>query len=244
VKNIESAPNLTGIPPHIAILNQVSVLTAAVERSNERFATILAGELDRRSVGGPVFAANNIMDAIRDLQDQLSQTLTITQQHRATPLAAINPERLQAPDHDPQHQMYIWGGRFHNIPENFVIPKMNLQTLIVYWFCGSQHPFVPPLRFAKSWDFKNVKFMKVYLSQMKRMIDEVCRAAGYVNFSLEGGVDSPAKATRLYEAVEHLFKFPAGRHNTRRFSAMTWKTLYLDLQRNKFKFVGEDEEQG
>mmetsp|Transcript_13416 Transcript_13416/g.25178 ORF Transcript_13416/g.25178 Transcript_13416/m.25178 type:complete len:191 (-) Transcript_13416:95-667(-) len=190
------------------------------------------------------------MDAIRDLQDQLSRTLTVTQQHQAaaSPLAATNPEaRVQAPDHDPQHQMYIWGGRFHNIPENFVIPKMNLQTLIVYWFCGSQHPFVPPLRFAKSWGFKNVKFMKVYLSQMKRMVDEVwCRAAAYVNFtSLEGGVDtSPAKATRLYEAVEHLFKFPAGRHNTRRFSAMTWKTLYLDLQKNKFKFVGEDEEQG
>jgi hypothetical protein len=73
----------------------------------------------------------------------------------------------------------------------------------------------------------------------ERMIDEVCRAATYVNFSLNGGVDSPAKATWLYGAVEHLFKFPAGRHNTRRFSVMTWKTLYLDLQtRNKFKFVG------
>ena len=69
--NYERAPNLTGIPPHLAILNQVSVLTAAVEQSNERFAAILASELDRRSVGGPVFAANNIMDAIRDLQDQL-----------------------------------------------------------------------------------------------------------------------------------------------------------------------------
>jgi hypothetical protein len=196
-------------------LNQVSVLTAAVEQSNERFATILAGELDRRSVGGPVFAANNIMDAIRELQDQLSNTQTITQQHqgRAPPPPPLNPEpRVQAPDNDPQHQMYMWGGRFHNIPENFVIPKMNLQTLIVYWFCGSQHPFVPPLRFAKCWDFNNRKFMKVYLSQMKRMIDEVCRGAAYVNFSLDGGVDSPAKATRLYEAVEHLFKFPAGRH--------------------------------
>jgi hypothetical protein len=78
-----------------------------------------------------------------------------------------------------------------------------------------------------------------------RMIDEVFRVAAYVNISLNGGVDSPAKATWLYGAVEHLFKFPAGRHNTRRFSVMTLKTLYLDLQmRNKFKFVGDDEELG
>jgi hypothetical protein len=224
-------------------LNQVALLTETVAQSNERFSTILATELDRRSVGGPVFAANNIMDAIRDLQSQLSQTLTITQQQQQVttivPHSGINPEAtIQAPDQDPQHQMYTWGGRFHNVPENFVIPKMNLQTLIVYWYCGSQHPFVPPLKFAKSWDFQNVKFMKVYLSQMRRMIQEVCRAAVYVNFNLGSGVDSPAKATRLYEAVEHLFKFSGG-NNTRRFSAMTWKMLFLDLQRNKFKFVGE-----
>lgn len=86
---------------------------------------------------------------------------------------------------------------------------------------------------------------KEVMWERRRMIDEVCRAAAYVNFSLDGGVDSPAKATWLYGAVEHLFQFPAGRHNTRRFSVMTWKTLYLDLQtRNKFKFVGDDEELG
>jgi hypothetical protein len=82
-------------------------------------------------------------------------------------------------------------------------------------------------------------------AMLKRMINKVCRAASYVNFfSLDGGVDSPTnKATRLYGAVEHLFKFPAGRHNTRRFSAMTWKTLYLDLQRNKFKSVGDEDDE-
>ena len=65
-----------------------------------------------------------------------------------------------------------------------------------------------------------------------------------MNFSLEGGVDSPVKATRLYEVVVYLFEFPAGWHNTRGFSVMTWKTLFLDLQRNDFKYVVEDEQQG
>jgi len=90
--------------------------------------------------------------------------------------------------------------------------------------------------------------MKVYLSSQmrrrRRRIDEVCRAAAYMNFSIEGGVDSPDKATMLYEVVLYLFDFPAGRHNARRFSVMTWKTLFLDLQRNDFKYVVEDEQQG
>mmetsp|Transcript_14128 Transcript_14128/g.26499 ORF Transcript_14128/g.26499 Transcript_14128/m.26499 type:complete len:139 (-) Transcript_14128:145-561(-) len=137
--------------------------------------------------------------------------------------------------------MYYWGGRLHNTPENFVVPKMTLQTLIVYWYCGSQHPAIPPLKYARCWDFKNKNTMRVTLSQMKRMIQEVERAAGYVGFDFgaSGRIDSPGIATKLYEQISHLFHFPS-HHSTRRFAAMTWKTSFLDLQRNNFRFVGEE----
>jgi hypothetical protein len=145
--------------------------------------------------------------------------------------------------HDSQHRMYYWGGRLHNIPENFVIPKMTLQNLIVYWYCGSKHPLIPPLKYARSWDFKNTKTKKVTLSQMKRIMQEVDRPARYVGFDFGGSgrIDSPGKATKLYEQISQLFHFPS-QQGTRRFAAMTWKTSFLDLQKNKFKFVvGEDE---
>jgi hypothetical protein len=63
-----------------------------------------------------------------------------------------------------------------------------------------------------------------------------------VRFDLgPNGVDSlDNKATRLYKAIIHLFQY-GGTKNTWRYTAMTWKTVYLDLQKHKFKFVGEDE---
>lgn len=243
VNTCDTAPNLTGIPPHVALLNQVAVLTAAVEASTQTLTETIRTELDRRSVGGPVFAANNFIDSIKDLQRQLTEALQITQQQQVVPTALDTTTSVMAPlQDDPQHQMYYWGGRFHNIPEHFIIPKMNLQTLIIYWYCGSRHPVVPPLKYAKSWDFRNSKTMKVCLCQMKRLMNEVTRAIGYVNFDLgpSGRIDSPEKATRLYESISYLFQFPSNNQIIRRFSAMTWKTVFLDLQKNSFKFVGEE----
>jgi hypothetical protein len=136
--------------------------------------------------------------------------------------------------------LYIWGGCLHNLPENFVLPKMNLQTLIVYWFCGSKHPLVPVLKNVKSWDFKNPKTMKVALSQMRVLMSHVLRGyeAGGHRLGPEG-IATPAKATIVYEATRHLFIY-RGALNDRRHLAFTWKTVYNDLQRNKFKFVGEE----
>ena len=51
-------------------------------------------------------------------------------------------------------------------------------------------------------------------------------------------IDTPAKATSVYEATRHLFMY-RGTHNDRRHSAFTWKTVYNDLQKHKFKFVGD-----
>jgi hypothetical protein len=60
---------------------------------------------------------------------------------------------------------------------------------------------------------------------MRRRIHEVvCRSAACVSFNLGNGTDSPDnKATMLYVAVEHIFKFSGG-NNTRKFLAMWWKS--------------------
>jgi hypothetical protein len=50
-------------------------------------------------------------------------------------------------------KMHCWGEVQHNVPENFIIPRMSLHTLIVYWYCGSIQPYCPPLQFAKGHDF-------------------------------------------------------------------------------------------
>jgi hypothetical protein len=82
--------------------------------------------------------------------------------------------------------------------------------------------------------------MKVALSQMMVLMSHVLR--GYEASGHQLGsewIDNPAKATSVYEATRHLFMYH-GTHNNRRHLAFTWKTVYNDLQKNKFKCVGEE----
>ena len=117
---------------------------------------------------------------------------------------------------------------------------MSLHTLITYWFVGNEHPSVPPLQHIKAYDFPNDKAMKVRLSQMKTMMKHVKRVAEFENFDFSDLGWSVEKTTRLYEATESYFRFPAVHH--RRFTDITWKTVFLILQKNKFKLVGEVDE--
>jgi len=244
-------PRLTGIPPHVVQLNQMEMLKSLVERSSDSFREILSSELDARSVGGEVFQANEILQEVRRVSQEMQHAINnlnnpqpeaadVDNIANAGTIARVGDDnQLVIPGHHNHPLMYVWGGRLHNLPENFVLPKMNLQTLIVYWFCGSKHPRVPALKNVKSWDFNNPKTMKVTLSQMKVLISHVLRGYEAGGHQLgSDGINTPAKATTVYEATRHLFMY-RGTHNDRRYSAFTWKTVYNDLQRNKFKFVGE-----
>ena len=116
---------------------------------------------------------------------------------------------------------------------------MRLQTIITYWFLGGKHPRVPPLRFIKAYNFPNKKTIGVKISQMRKTIKHVIRAAELANFDVLDGIGSVDKATRLYEAVKKYFIFLST--HQRRFTDLTWKTIFLILQKNKFKLVGEEE---
>ena len=136
-------------------------------------------------------------------------------------------------------QMYCWGGKLHNVPENFILPRMTLQTLISYWFCGSRQPHCPPLRYAKTSDFPNkAKTMKVVLCQMKRLIKAVVRAGEHIRFGYGNGIKTTVKATQVYEAVLDYFLFPTIKHK-RRYSSISWKTYHNQLSKNGGKYVGE-----
>ena len=125
----------------------------------------------------------------------------------------------------------------HNVPEHFVIPRMTLQTLITSWYCGSTQPLVPPLKYAKSYDFPG-KTMKFTLSQMKRIMTKVEQAARWVNFDMSSGMHNTAKATQLYMAIEAFFLFPTIKHR-RRYESIAWKTYFNAMIKNQGKLVGE-----
>ena len=76
----------------------------------------------------------------------------------------------------------------HNVPEHFMLPRMTLQTFIIYGFFGSRQLHCPPLKYVKHQDFPGKKKnMRIVLNQMKRMIKEVIWAGHKVGFFYGGG---------------------------------------------------------
>jgi hypothetical protein len=233
---------LTGIPPYVVQLNQVAMLRSIVERTSDSFREILSSELNVQSVGGEVFQANEILQEVRCISQEIQHVINTINNPLDAASADNNADagaiarvgddgQVVLPAHHHNHPLiYAWGSHLHYLPENFVRPKMNLQTFILYWFCGSKHcPLVPVLKNVKSWDFNNPKTMKVALSQMRVLMSHVLRGYEAVGHQLGSGrIDTPSKATSVYEATRHLCMYH-GTHNDRRHSAFTWKTVFNDL---------------
>lgn len=245
-------PRLTGIPPHVTLLNQMSRLQLSMEESSSRFASNLREELDRRSVGGDSFMANQLLQDVRRTNEEMRELLrgaVAVGQSRdndndglPTPVAH-HPDRPFIVDTGAhgQHTMYLWGGKMRGVPEGFILPKMSLQTLITYWYCGSRQPSVPPLRILIAGrDFPNKKSMKIVLCQMKRLITHVNRAGVMERFDFSQQQWTTRRGTMLYEAVAHRFAFPTkSGHYERRHIHLSWKTVHELLVLNYCKLVGE-----
>ena len=203
------------ITPCVAILNEMAALKDMLNASSSDLKSTLRQELNLRGIGGETFQANAILDNVKkvhekmesilngttsisrrsgpsNLNDGLAPSVVITEPTVPILVDTSSDESGDETDADGygvgKRKMYCWGGRLHNVPEHFVLPRMTLQTLIIYWFCGSRQPHCPPLKYVKHQDFPGKeKNMRIVLNQMKRMIKEVIRAGHKVGFFYGGG---------------------------------------------------------
>ena len=232
-------PRLTGIPPHVTMLNNFHTLHGTIKTSASSLYDRIKEDLDNRGLGGDAFQANGVLEDVKRIHQRIEEVLTLNPRE-----STVDATHAQAPlflvdERGNRRRMYCWGGKLHNLPENFTLPFMTLQTLICNWYCGSTNPHCPPLKYAKCFDFPKPKTMKVVLSQMNRLMKVVTRAGEKVefHFGLEG-INTTAKATKLYESIHHLFRINNCR-SCRRFSSISWKTVHNSLVKNKMKLAGE-----
>ena len=88
---------------------------------------------------------------------------------------------------------------------------------------------------------------KTNLSMMRRFIKEATRGAIEIVGKPElttHRVWTYRRAIDFYEGVKHLFNFPGeimrnGSARKRRFSQLTWKRIFLILQKRKYRLMGE-----
>ena len=112
--------------------------------------------------------------------------------------------------------MYFWGGKFHSVPQGLKVPIMTLANFITCWFCGSEKENMPPLQFIQPHDL-NKKNGKVLISQWRKMIQFVKKAASKVEFMIPTNNNMSVKDTvDLYCAINPLFCYESLRVNHQR----------------------------
>ena len=131
-----------------------------------------------------MFQANGALEGVQEVQNEM---LKIRSNHGGGSFSGTNASNdandgraIVTGDSPNRRIMYVWGGVFHNVSQGFKIPTISLQTLITYWFLGSKHPRVPPLRFIKAYNFTNKKHIGVKISQMKKD-NEACNKGSRIS---------------------------------------------------------------
>ena len=71
----ENCPRLTGIPPHVAILNEMATLKEMLNKSTSDLRSTLHQELNLRGIGGEAFQANAILDDVKKVHQKMEDIL-------------------------------------------------------------------------------------------------------------------------------------------------------------------------
>ena len=196
-------------------------------------------ELNKRGIGGGMYHALQIQEEIRGLREELSRMRT------AVPYASggggdgslDDSATARQPPLRRVTQLHSYDGKFHILPNNFVIPTLTLASFKAFFLVLKPQEGVSPFRLVKPVDLKESnkgKKMNVkILTDMKKMMQYVERVGRELNVWEEDPEKwTPAAVTRLYETIHWKFRIkPAG--GLRRFEALTWISYLGIIKRAK-----------
>ena len=245
VGKYKNAPRLTGIPPHVVILNNLNGITDCVTECSEDIVTKIKADLDDRMVGGDKHQASMVLEQVQGVHRDIRRMIENVQQRSSLLVSDSDSSGDEAEVGTGQNrrQIYHWGdGRLHNVPKDFEVPNMTLGAFITCWFCGDRRDKIPPLRYIEAYDLPKKKNAMVLVSQWRKMIMHVKRAAQVVGHRIPNDINSMTESdtVALYSAVKPLFRYKSLRVNfKRRFEGILWKTVFNIVSKHQGKFADE-----
>ena len=137
----------TGIPPHVALLKQMSELSAQTEQtvnhidhSASKVVDDVVNELDRRAIGGGSITANGLREAIMECLNSSGLNAIVESLRSSIPEGAANDDELATNSTGDAIERCL--------PVGYEIPNCSIYNLWLLWCCGSQFNDTPPLRYA------------------------------------------------------------------------------------------------
>jgi hypothetical protein len=175
----------TGIPPHtLQRVDQLALVTAlrnivpAIEASRDQTVQRIMDGLEERAVGAGTVTHHGVqrlLDAqlapLMAAMDRLERGGGVIQQQEAVVAGNAPPDAaVNAPAE--ARQLYVWGGRFNLVPEDFQFPNTSTKIAWQLWCCGDAEKGYPPLRQLTPQDMSS-KNLKKRLSDFRTLMREL-----------------------------------------------------------------------
>ena len=203
-------------------------------------------DLDNWMVGGVKHHASMVLDQVQGVHRQMKQMIQDIQlrSNRVIYWSASgdSDNEVELGSGRNRGQIFHWRGKIHNVPKDFEVPMMTLGALITVWYCGDRRQRIPPLRYIQAYDLPHKRNAKVLISQMRKMMMYIRKAAEVIGFSMPMNSNDMMEedSVSLYSAVKGLFKYNSLRVNfKRRFEEILRKTVFNLISKYKGKFADE-----
>jgi hypothetical protein len=150
---------------------------------------------------------------------------------------SLNPPKINTENLAPTSQAFSWGGKFHKLPNNYVLPNGNIVIGFQIFCCGDASKMICPLIETEPSDYSNINQRKRF-SDLKFLMSKLIE-------NLKENKKWHANPT-IFEANEMIKEaMPClGLENSkRRLIQMSWTSAVTTL-RKKAKKDEQEKEKG
>jgi hypothetical protein len=181
MKNLETGLRATGVPPSVVLCGRmlsleekmIGLRECLLDRISDLPTELKTLLIDSFEVNGVrPLTSNEIHEMFASMQQRmLSEILSIVSQ-RVNPVPAREEAQSVAPETDQRFQVWSWGGAFHPVPQDFVLPTCNVKTFWDLWWEGDPSRRISPYKNLTKRDFFCKKQPPIY-SKGKRVVKEL-----------------------------------------------------------------------
>ena len=246
-RNEVTGMRATGIPTHLMLdvgirelQVEVGTLKAAIETAAERTPEKVKDcILQNMQIDGVVPLTRDdvnmlVSDLKRDLVDEMRKLTVAPGPAQEQPAEAEAGMQFTGGILRDGFRWWMWGGRFHMIPKDFVFPVLNCAQLFPLWVRGNAAELIRPYRYIVGKDLKcssdsqtTVRW-KSYLSKARTVMKVLLAKSGKTWTELEN-MTAEARDEAFKKAYDELLKVCYPENEAERKSRRSAEVTYLRL---------------
>ena len=150
----------TGIPPHLAMANELNDMIkqtqllkeALLARYAELPSQLVTVLLSKFSINGAIpLTVDDLTSFLDNAVSRMTSSL-LAVLPGPSPASAAASHNLMDSTSNPRFQLWAWGGKMHMVPEGWQFPTADIKAMWNMWYFGHVLDHIRPLRHLKKGD--------------------------------------------------------------------------------------------